>query len=71
MGRSKLRNHVFFGKYRNLNFQNWSKALCLAVSEPTKRLAARVQHTLCVTVEVNKYLSRKMKKNMCKGNLNL
>ena len=26
---------------RNLNFQNWPKALCLGVSEPTKRLAAQ------------------------------
>ena len=25
----------------NLNFQNWSKALCLGVSEPTKWLAAQ------------------------------
>ena len=25
----------------NLNFQNWSKALCLGVSEPTKRLAVQ------------------------------
>ena len=28
-----------FSKW-NLNFQNWSKALRLGVSEPTKRLAA-------------------------------
>ena len=39
----QLRNHVFLGKYSkwNLNFQNWSKALCLGVSEPTRRLAAQ------------------------------
>ena len=47
MGRSKLRNRVFLGKCSkwNLNFQNWSKALCLGVSKPTKRLAA--QSTAC------------------------
>ena len=40
---SKLRNRVFLGKCSkwNLNFQNWSKPLCLGVSEPTKRLAAQ------------------------------
>ena len=43
VGPSKLRNRVFLEKCSkwNLNFQNWSKALCLGVSEPTKRLAAR------------------------------
>ena len=40
---SKLRNRVFLGKCSkwNLNFQNWSKAFCLGVSESTKRLAAQ------------------------------
>ena len=34
---------MFLGKYSkwNLKFQNWSKSLCLGVSEPTKRLAAQ------------------------------
>ena len=38
-GPSKLRNRVFLGKCSkwNLNFQNWSKAFCLGVSEPAKR----------------------------------
>ena len=36
-------NCVFLGKCLtwNLNFQNWSKALCLGASEPAKRLAAQ------------------------------
>ena len=40
---SKSRNRVFLGKFSkwNSNFQNWSKALCLGVSEPTNRLAAQ------------------------------
>ena len=40
---SKLRNCVFLGKFSkwDLNFQNCSKALCLGVSKPTKRLAAQ------------------------------
>ena len=43
MGPSKLRNRVFLEKFSkwNSNFQNWSKALCLDVSEPTNRLAAQ------------------------------
>ena len=43
LGSSKLRNHVFLEKCTkwNLNFQNWSKALCLGVSEPTKRLSVQ------------------------------
>ena len=34
---------MFLGKCSksNLNIQNWSKALCLGVSEPTKWLAAQ------------------------------
>ena len=34
---------MFLGKCLkcNLNFQNWSNALCLSVSEPTKQLAAQ------------------------------
>ena len=34
---------MFLGKCLkwNLNFQNWSKSLCLGVSEPAKRLAAQ------------------------------
>ena len=27
--------------FENLDFQNWSKALCLGVSDPTNRLAAQ------------------------------
>ena len=64
MGPSKLRNSVFLRKCLkwNSNFQNWSKALCLVVSEPTKRLAAQsMQHALCVTDKVNWHLSKKMK----------
>ena len=36
-----VRFRVFLRNYskQNLNFQNWSKALCLGVSEPTRRLA--------------------------------
>ena len=53
LGQSKLKNSVFFRKCCewNSNFQNWSKALCLGVSEPTKRLAGQsaaytyLQHT--------------------------
>ena len=43
MGPSKLRNCLFLGKCSkwNLNFQNWSKSLCLGVSEPTKQFAAQ------------------------------
>ena len=40
---------VFLGKCSkwNLDFKNWLKALCLGVSEPTKRLA--VQSTAYAT----------------------
>ena len=43
LGPSKLINCVFLGKCSkwNLNFQNWSKSLCLGVSKPTKRLAVQ------------------------------
>ena len=43
VGPSKLRNRVFLGicSKWNLIFQNWSKAFCLGVSEPTKRLATQ------------------------------
>ena len=43
MSPSKLKNRVFLGKCLkwNLNFQNWSKSLCLAgVSAPTQWLPA-------------------------------
>ena len=34
---------MFLGKFWKwkLNFQNWSKTLCLVLSDPTKRLAAQ------------------------------
>ena len=40
---SKLINRVFLGKCLkcNLKFKNWSKSLCLGVSESIKRLAAQ------------------------------
>ena len=43
MGPPKLRNRVLLGKCSkwSLHFQNWSKALCLGVSESTKGLALR------------------------------
>ena len=43
MDPSKLRGRVFLGKFWkwSLKFQNWSKALCLGVSEPTKQLTAQ------------------------------
>ena len=51
------------------NFQNWSKVLCLGVSEATNRLL-RVEYTLCATEKVNRHLSKKMKKKcLCKRNL--
>ena len=75
LGPSKLRNHVYLGKYSkwNLNFQNWSKSLCVGVSEPTRQLLLREQHTLCVTGKVNRHLSKKMKnkKKEKKENRNL
>ena len=70
LGPSKLRNRMFLGKCTkwNLIFQNWSKALCLGVSEPTKRTTKktkwllRVQHRLCKTHKTKRHLSKKMKK---------
>ena len=43
MAPSKLRNRVFLGKCSKWNskFQNWSKSLCLGISETTKRLPAQ------------------------------
>ena len=57
----------------NLNFQNWSKALCLGVSEPTKRLAAQsTAYTLRnrqdkqTFVKENKKKSKSVKSLRCK-----
>ena len=47
----------------NLNFQNWSKSLCLGVSEPTKRLALRVQQMPCVTDEVKQAFDKENENN--------
>ena len=48
------------GSKWNLNFKNWSKALCLGVSEPTKRLAAQsTAYVLC---------NQKGKQEFVKGN---
>ena len=46
----------------NLNFQNWSKALCLGASEPTKRLAAQ---STAYALRNRRNLSKKMKKYIC------
>ena len=70
LGLSKLRNRMFLGKCTkwNLIFLNWSKGLCLGVSEPTKRTTKktkwllRVQHRLCKTHKTKRHLSKKMKK---------
>ena len=54
----------------NSNFQNWSKALCLDVSEPTKRLAA---HSTAYALRYRqgiKDLSKKMKKKYEKNENN-
>ena len=52
----------------NLNFQNWSKALCLGVSEPTKRLAAQsTAYTLCNRQDNQTFVKESKKKK----NLNL
>ena len=70
MGPSKLKNHVFLGKYWNLNFQNWSKALfsCLraikTIGCQSTAYALRYRQGKQVFVKENE-------KNMCKGNLNL
>ena len=42
-GSAKLRDRFLLGicSKWNLNFQNWSRALCLGAIEPTKRLAAQ------------------------------
>ena len=64
---SKLRNRVFLGKCTkwNLNFQNWSKALCLGVSEPTKRLAAQSTAYALRNRQVQHKFVKKMKENIC------
>ena len=47
----------------NLNFQNWSKALCLGVSEPTKRLAAQsTAYTLCNRRDKQTFVKESKKK---------
>ena len=58
MGPSKLRNRVFLGKCSkwNLIFQNWSNALCLGVSKPTKRLAAYALQKKSKSVKSLKYM---------------
>ena len=66
MGLSNLRNRVFFGW--NSNFQNWSKALCLGVSEPTKELAAQnTVNALRNRQAKQAFVKKKLKKKiMCK-----
>ena len=65
VGLSKLKNLVILENVRNgiLNFQNWSKALCLRVSESTKRLATQ-EYSI-------RFAQEKMKKYPYKINLNL
>ena len=49
----------------NLNFQNWSKALCLGVSEPTKRLAAQsTAYTLCNRQDKQTFVKESKKKKI-------
>ena len=62
MGPSKLRNPVFLGKCtkQKLNFQNWSKALCLGVSKPRKQLAAQSKVYALRNRKVNRHLSKKI-----------
>ena len=64
---SKLRNRVFLGKCSksNSNFQNWSKAFCLGVSEPTKRFAAQGTAYALRNRQGKQTFIKKMKKNIC------
>ena len=64
MGPSKLRNRVLLeicSKW-NSDFQNWSKALCLGVSEPTNRFTAQ---SAAYVLRNRRNLWKKMKKNIC------
>ena len=58
---------MFLGKCwkLNLNVQNWTKALCLGASEPTKRKAFRKRQGKYTFVKENKT------KYLCKRNLSL
>ena len=58
---------MFLGKCSkwDLNFQNWSKSLCLGVSEPTKRLAAQSKaYTLCNWKGKQAFVKENDKKNL-------
>ena len=74
LGPSKLRNRVFLRKFSewNSNFQNWSKAFCLGVSEPTNRLTAlSTAYTLRNRQGKPVVIKENQKKYLCKRNLNL
>ena len=64
---SKLRNRVFLGKCTkwNLNFQNWSKALCLGASVPTKRLAAQSTTYTLRNRQGKQAIVKESKKKIC------
>ena len=70
MGPSKLRNCVFLGKCSkwNLNFQNWSKSLCLGVSEPTKQFAAQSTTYVMRNRQSKEPFAKKKKKRKEKKN---
>ena len=59
--------------FKGLIFQNWSKVLCLGVSEPRKRLAAQSTTYALRNRSGKRHLSKKMKKKkyLRKRNLNL
>ena len=63
----KLRNCKFLEKCSKwkLNFQNWSQAFCLGVSEPTKRLAAHSTAYALRNRQVQHTFVKKMKENIC------
>ena len=58
---------VFLGKCTkwNLNFQNWSKALCLGVSGPTKRLAAKSTAYALRNRQGKQAIVKESKKKIC------
>ena len=63
---------MFLGKCTklNLNYRNWSKALCLGVSEPTKRLAAQnTGYTLRNIQSKQPFIKENEEKYLCKINL--
>ena len=64
---------MFLGKCSksNFNFQSWSKALCVGVSEPTKWLAAQsTAHGLRNQQAKQAFAKENEKHYLCKRNLN-